>query len=60
LGLIDIGHFASEHLIIDTIAKRLRKMAVDNNMDISIEACMIEQDPFWNFDESVIKDFKKK
>ncbi len=51
LGLIDIGHFASEHLIIDSVAKRLRKMALDNKMDIHIDTCMMERAPFWNIDE---------
>jgi len=60
LGLIDIGHFASEHLIIDTVVKRLRKMTVDNKMDIGVEACMIEQDPFWNFDDSILRILKKR
>ncbi len=60
LGLIDIGHFASEHLIIDTVVKRLRKMTVDNRMDIGVEACMIEQDPFWNFDDSILRILKKR
>lgn len=51
LGLIDIGHFASEHFIIKSVAKRLRKMAFEKKMDIHIEACMMERDPFWNVDE---------
>lgn len=51
LGLIDIGHFASEHLIIDSVAQRLRRMALGSKMEIHIETCMMERDPFWNIDE---------
>ena len=50
LGLMDIGHFASENLIIEPVAKRLRRMAVDSKMDIIVEACMIDRDPFWSID----------
>ncbi len=53
LGLIDLGHFASEHLIIDSVVTRLRKMTADSKMDICIEGCTIERDPFWCIDDIV-------
>ena len=41
--LIDIGHFASEHIIIDALTKKLMK---DLPGDIEIVPCHIEKDPF--------------
>ena len=46
LGLIDIGHFASEHLIVDALATRLRKILSERGVDINVEACELENDPF--------------
>ncbi|MFC1789278.1 Nif3-like dinuclear metal center hexameric protein [Thermodesulfobacteriota bacterium] len=33
LGLIDIGHFASEHLIVDVLANRLKKVLPEKGFD---------------------------
>jgi len=46
LGLIDIGHFASEHLAIKTLTDRLKKIFTENKMDVNVEACRLENDPF--------------
>lgn len=46
LGLIDIGHFASEHLMLDVFVDRLRSKFTELNLDISVEACEMETDPF--------------
>lgn len=46
LGLIDIGHFASEHLIVDVLAMRLHKVLSDNGVNVKVVACGIENDPF--------------
>ncbi len=46
LGLIDIGHFASEHLIVDVLAEKLQKMIKDNGLKIKVEGCRLENDPF--------------
>jgi len=46
LGIIDIGHFASEHLIIEVLAKRLREIIFKNRIDVKVEACESEIDPF--------------
>lgn len=46
LGLIDIGHFASEHLIVDVLRDRLKKRLVDIGMDIKVEAYGLEKEPF--------------
>jgi dinuclear metal center YbgI/SA1388 family protein len=46
LGIIDVGHFASEHLIVDVLARRLKKVLSEAGMDIKIEAYEVEHDPF--------------
>lgn len=45
-GLIDIGHFASEHIVVDALAKRLRAMIRKAGYDVLVKACGIERDPF--------------
>ncbi|QTA81989.1 Dinuclear metal center protein, YbgI/SA1388 family [Desulfonema limicola] len=46
LGLIDIGHFASEHLMVDVLANRLKEIITERNMKVQIEAFKHEKDPF--------------
>ena len=46
LGLIDIGHFASEHVMVDMLADRLKDILINAGMDINVEACDLENDPF--------------
>ena len=46
LGLIDIGHFASEHLIVDVLAERLKKVLSKHEIYVKVEAYGLEQDPF--------------
>ncbi len=46
LGLIDIGHFASEHIFIEKLKKMLIKSAEKRGLKIDITACDIEKDPF--------------
>jgi len=46
LGLIDIGHFASEHLIVDVLAGRLKKVLSKEGIDVKVEAYGLENDPF--------------
>ncbi|MCG6893791.1 MAG: Nif3-like dinuclear metal center hexameric protein [Desulfobacteraceae bacterium] len=45
-ALIDVGHFASEHLIVEVLAERLTAMAARRGWDIDISACDLETDPF--------------
>lgn len=45
-GLIDIGHFASEHLIVEVLAGKLADRLVKSGADVSVEACRLEEDPF--------------
>ncbi len=46
LGLIDIGHFASEHLIVDVLRDRLSMHLNETGIDVKVEACTLENDPF--------------
>lgn len=46
LGLIDIGHFASEHLIVDVLAEKLAGIIADLKMNSIVKACDVEKDPF--------------
>jgi dinuclear metal center YbgI/SA1388 family protein len=46
LGLIDIGHFASEHLIVDVLTNRLKKFLSETGIDVTVEAYRLENDPF--------------
>ena len=47
-GLIDIGHFASEHLVVEVLAGKLADMLNKSSADVSVEACRLEEDPFKN------------
>ena len=44
LGCLDIGHFASEHLVLDSFAERIKKEAAA--LGLEIEPCRLEVDPF--------------
>ncbi len=46
LGLIDIGHFPSEYLMVASLIKRLGKIISQNRFDVEICACGNERDPF--------------
>jgi putative NIF3 family GTP cyclohydrolase 1 type 2 len=45
-GIIDIGHFPSEHLMVDALAQKLKNVISKSKMDVEIMACTIEKDPF--------------
>ena len=42
-GLIDIGHFASEHLMVQALADRLEKSLAAHG--VAVTACSVETDP---------------
>ena len=46
LGLLDIGHFCSEHIIVSEIARTLKKKIGDKGLGVSVQACTLETDPF--------------
>lgn len=45
-GLIDIGHFASEHLIVDVLRKRIKTALSEAGLDVDVAVCGAEKDPF--------------
>ena len=45
-AIIDIGHFPSEHLMVDALAQKLGKVISRDGIEAEIVACTIEKDPF--------------
>ena len=45
-AVIDIGHFASEHIMIDALVDQLRAGVRKKGYQTAIEPCNIERDPF--------------
>jgi dinuclear metal center YbgI/SA1388 family protein len=45
-AIIDIGHFPSEHLMVDALAQKLENVISRAGIDVEIMACNIEKDPF--------------
>lgn len=43
---IDIGHFASEHIILEVLTAKLTSAVQKAGWNVKIESCMIEKDPF--------------
>jgi dinuclear metal center YbgI/SA1388 family protein len=46
LGLIDIGHFPSEYLMVESLVKRLAQIISQNRLDVEVCVCGNERDPF--------------
>ena len=46
-ALIDIGHFPSEHLMIDPLVRQLRKVIMESGWQVCVESCSLENDPFF-------------
>jgi dinuclear metal center YbgI/SA1388 family protein len=46
LGLIDIGHFASEHIMVHDLRQRLQECCTAKGYDVQVEACQLEKNPF--------------
>ena len=53
LALLDVGHFASERLIVEPLVSQLKLQAEKNNMSLEIFAAECEQDPFLLHGEGV-------
>ncbi len=45
-ALVDIGHFASEHLIVQTFAEQLNRHFHDKGLILDVESYQYEKDPF--------------
>jgi len=46
LGLIDLGHFGSEHLIVDVLAESIREAVAGSGIPAVVQAADMEKDPF--------------
>lgn len=46
IGLVDAGHFATEHIVVEHLGQALKKAAVARGFDLEISAVSGEQDPF--------------
>ena len=46
LGLIDVGHFASEHMVVKLLVQRLTALAEAAGFEIDIRGFDGEKDPF--------------
>jgi dinuclear metal center YbgI/SA1388 family protein len=48
MALIDIGHFASERIVVPPLAAFLRARAVSQNKTLEVLEAGVERDPFWH------------
>jgi dinuclear metal center YbgI/SA1388 family protein len=46
-GLIDAGHFVTEHIVVNDLAKRLSQLCQARDWPLEITASCVEQDPFY-------------
>ncbi|MBF0377106.1 MAG: Nif3-like dinuclear metal center hexameric protein [Desulfamplus sp.] len=46
LGLIDIGHFASEQIAVDILCNKLKNKINEKGMNIDVEGFYLDSDPF--------------
>lgn len=46
LGLIDVGHFASEHMVVELLVKRLTALAEAAGFEVEVRGFDGERDPF--------------
>lgn len=45
-GALDIGHFASEHIVVPWLARRLTSVMAQQDFAVEVNACLLENDPF--------------
>jgi len=45
-ALLDIGHFSSEHLMIEPVCDYLRRRISTASWEVRVESCQLERDPF--------------
>jgi dinuclear metal center YbgI/SA1388 family protein len=46
VGLIDVGHFSSEHLMVKAVVDRLQERLAACDFNVAVSACDNERDPF--------------
>ncbi len=45
-GLLDIGHFPSEHIVVRMLVEKLQKVMQEKNLDVRVDGAEMENDPF--------------
>jgi len=45
-GVIDVGHFASEHIVVNSLVDRLTQLVNERKLNVRVEASTAEKDPF--------------
>lgn len=45
-GVIDIGHYASEHVVLEVLARRLADHITERGLAVAVEVCSSERAPF--------------
>ena len=45
-GVIDVGHYESEHIILDVLTQKLAGQMVARGLDVCVETCVGERPPF--------------
>jgi putative NIF3 family GTP cyclohydrolase 1 type 2 len=45
-GLIDIGHFASEHPVVDVLARKLESIMGERSWKVKVSTDQTEKEPF--------------
>ena len=45
-GVIDIGHYASEHIVLEALAQQLAGHITARGLAVAVEACTSESAPF--------------
>lgn len=45
-GVIDVGHYESEHIILDVLTQKLAGQMASGGLEVCVEACVGERPPF--------------
>jgi dinuclear metal center YbgI/SA1388 family protein len=53
LAVVDVGHFASERIVVPVLAEYLRSRAAREGADLELLAAAEESDPFWVYNEGM-------
>ncbi len=46
VGLIDVGHFASERIVVELLCNKLKNISIEKSMNLEIEGFYADSDPF--------------
>jgi dinuclear metal center YbgI/SA1388 family protein len=55
LAVIDVGHFASERIVVQPVVEYLRSRAARDKVEIEVLAASEESDPFWIYHGEAIE-----